>query len=126
MRLSLSLGLLCGVLIGALLANQVATSQEDMLPVPDKAGQGRFQIAGHSTYPPLLLDSETGTSWIVMSESDGEARRWIWEPIEMGDLSENPYPSKGRNIARALEGRRLPPRPMTTTSPPSLLWYAFH
>jgi hypothetical protein len=122
MRLALSLGLLSGVLIGALLASQVATSQEEILPVPDRDGQGRFQIAGHSTYPPLLLDSETGTAWILMSDTDGEARRWIWEPIEMGVIAENPAQSKGRNIARSMEGRQSPQRSITVASPRSLSW----
>ena len=122
MRIPLILGLLSGVFIGVLLGSQVATSQEDILPLPEREGRGRFQIAGHSTYPPLLLDSEPGASWILMSDSDGEARRWIWEPIEMGDISENPSQSKGRNIARSTEGRRSPQRQITVASPRSLSW----
>ena len=122
MRISLSLALLSGVLIGALLGSQAATSQEEILPGPEKEGRGRFQIAGHSTYPPLLLDSETGASWILMSDTDGEARHWIWEPIELGVISDNPSQSKGRNIARSLEGRRSPQRQITVASPRSLSW----
>ena len=107
MRTSLILGLLIGLLAGFLLSGQVATSQEEPFPPPAPEGRGRFQIAGHSTYPPLLLDSETGTSWILMSASDGEERRWVWEPIEMGVLEPSPSPSTGRDIARML----APPQP---------------
>jgi hypothetical protein len=79
MRLSLVVGLLVGLLAGLFLSGQVATSQEDLLPLPGAEGRGRYQIAGHSTYPPLLLDSETGTSWILMSTAEGEDRHWVWE-----------------------------------------------
>jgi hypothetical protein len=107
MRTSLILGLFMGLLAGFLLGGQAATSQEEPFPMPTPEGRGRFQIAGHSTYPPLLLDSETGTSWILMSASDGEERRWVWEPIEIGVLEPSPSPSTGRDIARML----APPRP---------------
>ena len=107
MRISLILSLGLGLLLGFLLSNQVATSQEEPLPIPGREVHGRFQIAGHSTYPPLLLDSETGNSWILMSASDGEERRWVWEPIEMGVLEPSPSPSTGRDIARML----APPQP---------------
>ena len=100
MRTSLIIGLCIGLLAGFLLSGQVATSQEEPFPLPTPEGRGRFQIAGHSTYPPLLLDSETGTSWILMSTSDGEERRWVWEPIEIGALEPSPSPSTGRDIAR--------------------------
>jgi hypothetical protein len=100
MRTSLILGLLIGLLAGFLLSGQLATSQEEPLPLPAPEGRGRFQIAGHSTYPPLLLDSETGTSWILMSTADDEERRWVWEPIELGILEPSPSPSRGRDIAR--------------------------
>jgi hypothetical protein len=100
MRTSLILSLLIGLLAGFLLSGQVATSQEEPFPGPNLEGRGRFQIAGHSTYPPLLLDSETGTSWILMSASDGEERRWVWEPIEIGVPEPSPSPSIGRDIAR--------------------------
>ena len=100
MRMSLILGLCVGLLAGFLLSGQVATSQEEALPLSTPEGRGRFQIAGHSTYPPLLLDSETGTSWILMSTTDGEERRWVWEPIELGALEPSPSPSMGRDIAR--------------------------
>jgi hypothetical protein len=102
MRTALIFGLLIGLLAGFLLSGQVATSQEEPFPAPAPEGRGRFQIAGHSTYPPLLLDSETGTSWILMStaDGDGEERRWVWEPIELGVLEPMPSPSTGRDIAR--------------------------
>ena len=99
MRTSLILGLLIGLLAGFLLSGQVATSQEEPFPMPNPEGRGRFQIAGHSTYPPLLLDSETGTSWILMSASDGEERHWVWEPIEIGVVEPTPSPSTGRDNA---------------------------
>jgi hypothetical protein len=102
MRTSLIIGLLLGLLAGFLLSGEVATSQEEPFSLPTPEGRARFQIAGHSTYPPLLLDSETGTSWILMSTSDGEERRWVWEPIEIGVLEPSPSPSTGRNIARML------------------------
>jgi hypothetical protein len=108
--------------MGLLLGNQVATSQEEIVPMPEREVGGRFQIAGHSTYPPLLLDSETGASWILMSDSDGEERRWVWEPIEMGAISENPSQSKGRDIARAPEVPRPPHRQITFTKPRSFSW----
>lgn len=107
MRTSLVLGLLIGLLAGFLLSGRVATSQEEPFPLPTPEGRGRFQIAGHSTYPPILLDSETGTSWILMSASDGEERRWVWEPIEIGVPELSPSPSTGRDIARM----QAPPQP---------------
>ena len=107
MRTLLIIGLLIGLLAGFLLSGQVATSQEEPFPTTTPEGSGRFQIAGHSTYPPLLLDSETGTSWILMSESDGEERRWVWEPIEIGALEPSPSPSRGRDIVRM----QVPPQP---------------
>ena len=107
MRTLLIIGLLIGLLAGVLLSGQVATSQEEPFPTTTPEGRGRFQIAGHSTYPPLLLDSETGTSWILMSESDGEERRWVWEPIEIGVLESNPSPSRGHDIVRM----PVPPQP---------------
>src|SRR5262245_23702328 len=100
MRMLLIIGLLIGLLAGFLLSGQMATSQEESSSAAAPEGRGRFQIAGHSTYPPLLLDSETGTSWILMSESDGEERRWVWEPIEIGDLEPSSSPSRGRDIVR--------------------------
>lgn len=121
MRISLILGLLTGVFIGILLGSQVATSQEEILP-PEREGRNRFQIAGHSTYPPLLLDSETGASWILMSDSDGEERRWVWEPIEMGVLSENLSPSKGRDIVRLPEVPRGSQGRVISTTPRALSW----
>jgi hypothetical protein len=107
MRTSLIVSLLVGLLAGFLLSGQVATSQEEPFPIPTSEGRGRFQIAGHSTYPPLLLDSETGTSWILMSTTDGEERRWVWEPIELGVLEPSPSQSMGRDIART----PAPPQP---------------
>ena len=107
MRTSLIGGLLIGLLGGFLLSGQMATSQEEPFPMTTPEGRGRFQIAGHSTYPPLLLDSETGNSWILMSESDGEERRWVWEPIEVGVIEPNPAPSRGRDVARM----QAPPPP---------------
>ena len=107
MRMSLIVGLLIGLLAGFMLSGQVATSQEEPFPMPTPEGRGRFQIAGHSTYPPLLLDSETGTSWILMSAADGEERRWVWEPIEIGVPEPSPSPSTGRDIART----QPPPQP---------------
>jgi hypothetical protein len=100
MRTSLLVSLLIGLLAGFLLSGQMATSQEEPFPTPNPEGRGRFQIAGHSTYPPLLVDSETGTSWILMSASDGEERHWVWEPIEIGVPEPSPSPSMGRDIAR--------------------------
>jgi hypothetical protein len=100
MRTSLIVGLLLGLLAGFLVSGQVATSQEEPFPPTNPEERGRFQIAGHSTYPPLLLDSATGTSWILMSASDGEERRWVWEPIDIGVLESSPSPSTGRDIAR--------------------------
>ena len=107
MRTSLIVGLLIGLLAGFLLSGRAATSQEEPFPPATPEGRGRFQIAGHSTYPPLLLDSDTGTSWILMSASDGEERRWVWEPIEIGILEPSPSPSMGREIARM----QAPPQP---------------
>jgi hypothetical protein len=122
MRTSLILGLVSGIFIGIMLGSQAATSQEEMVPMPEREGRGRFQIAGHSTYPPLLLDSETGTAWILMSDTDGEERRWIWEPIEIGVIPENPSQSKGRDIARAPEISRPPQHQIATTRSRSLSW----
>jgi hypothetical protein len=122
MRIALIFGLLSGVLIGVLLGNQVATSQEEILPMPDRDGRGRFLIAGHSTYPPLLLDSDTGASWLLMSESDGEERRWIWEPIEMGVLSPQPSPSQGRDIVRLPDLPRPFQRQTAFSRPRSFAW----
>ena len=115
MRTISIIGLLIGLLAGFLLSGQVATSQEEPFPTPAPEGRGRFQIAGHSTYPPLLLDSETGNSWILLSESDGEERRWVWEPIEIGVLEPSPSPSQGRDVVR----RQVPPqrpRPQVASS----------
>ena len=103
MRLSLIIGLLIGMLVGFFVSGQVATSQEEPFPMPEPEGRGRYQIAGHSTYPPLLLDSETGNSWILMSTAEGEDRHWVWEPIELGVLSPSPSQSTGRDIARTPE-----------------------
>jgi hypothetical protein len=100
MRTVSIVSLLIGLLAGFLLSGQVATSQEEPFPVPSAEGRGRFQIAGHSTYPPLLLDSESGTSWILMSASDGEERHWVWELIEIGVVEPSPSSSMGRDIAR--------------------------
>jgi hypothetical protein len=100
MRTVSIVSLLIGLLAGFILSGQVATSQEEPFPVPNSEGRGRFQIAGHSTYPPLLLDSESGTSWILMSASDGEERHWVWEPIELGVVEPGPSSNMGRDIAR--------------------------
>ena len=100
MRISLITGLLIGLLAGFLVSGQVATSQEEPFPPTTAEERGRFQIAGHSTYPPLLVDSATGTAWILMSTSDGEERRWVWEPIDIAILEPSPSPSTGRDIAR--------------------------
>jgi hypothetical protein len=107
MHTALIVSLLIGLLAGFMLSGRVATSQEEPFAVPNVEGRGRFQIAGHSTYPPLLLDSETGTSWILMSASDGEERHWVWEPIEAGALEPGPSPGMGRDIAQ------LPAPPLT-------------
>jgi hypothetical protein len=104
--MSLIVSLLIGLLAGFLLSGQVVTSQEDSIPIPGADGRGRFQIAGHSTYPPLLIDSETGTSWILMSTAEGEVRQWVWEPIEIAELSPNPPQNTGRDIARTPERPR--------------------
>jgi hypothetical protein len=100
MRTVSIVSLLIGLLAGFILSGQVATSQEESFPVPNSEDRGRFQIAGHSTYPPLLLDSESGTSWILMSASDGEERHWVWEPIEIGVVEPSPSSNMGRDIAR--------------------------
>jgi hypothetical protein len=100
MRIALIVGSLIGLLAGFFVSGQVATSQEEPFSTPEPEGRGRFQIAGHSTYPPLLLDSETGTSWILMSTAEGEDRHWVWEPIELGALPPNPSQNTGRDIAR--------------------------
>jgi hypothetical protein len=121
MRVSLILALLIGLLGGFLLSTQSATSQEDVLPFPGHEGNGRYRIAGHSTYPPILLDTETGTSWILMSTSDDEERRWIWEPIEMGIPAPPPAQSRGRSMARMAPPPHQPPgRPPSTARP--LVW----
>lgn len=108
MRASLIVGLLTGLLLGLLLSTQLATSQEDSPPSPGREGSGRYRIAGHSTYPPLLLDSETGTSWILMSTPDGEERRWTWERIEMGSAPQNDADGKERGVARVPQPPRRP------------------
>jgi hypothetical protein len=122
MRISLILSLGLGLLLGFLLSNQVATSQEEPLPIPGREGHGRFQIAGHSTYPPLLLDSETGNSWILMSASDGEERRWVWEPIEMSVPPQSPSQSRGRDVVRLPQLPQHPQRQIVLGKPPSLSW----
>jgi hypothetical protein len=122
MRTSLILGLLVGLLAGFLLSGQVATSQEEPFPMPTLEGRGRFQIAGHSTYPPLLLDSETGTSWILMSATEGEERRWVWEPIEISVLEPSPSPSTGRDIARMLAPPHPPQRKVAAAKTRSFAW----
>jgi hypothetical protein len=122
MRISLILSLVLGLLMGFLLSNQVATSQEEPLPIPGREVRGRFQIAGHSTYPPLLLDSETGNSWILMSASDGEERRWVWEPIEMGVPPQSPSQSRGRDVVRLPQPPQHPQRQVVLGKPPSLSW----
>jgi hypothetical protein len=122
MRTSLILGLLIGLLAGLLLSGRLATSQEEPLPMPAPEGRGRFQIAGHSTYPPLLLDSETGNSWILMSSSDGEDRHWVWEPIELGVLAPSPSPSTGRDVARTPEPPRPSHRPIAAAKSRPFAW----
>jgi hypothetical protein len=122
MRISLLLSLLLGLLMGFLLSNQVATSQEEPIPIPGREGRGRYQIAGHSTYPPLLLDSETGNSWILMSASDGEERRWVWEPIEIGVPPQSPSQSRGRDIVRMPQPPPHPQRQIVHDKRPSLSW----
>jgi hypothetical protein len=122
MRTSLILILLVGLLAGFLLSGQVATSQEEPFPMPPLEGRGRFQIAGHSTYPPLLLDSETGTSWILMSATDGEESRWVWEPIEISVLEPSPSPSTGRDIARMLAPPQPPQRKVAAAKTRSFAW----
>jgi hypothetical protein len=123
MRLSLVIGLLIGPMAGLFLSGQVATSQEDTLPLPGSEARGRFQIAGHSTYPPLLLDSETGMSWILMSTADdGEERRWVWEPIELGVLPPSPSQNTGRDIARLPEFPRPAHRQVSTSKSRPFSW----
>jgi hypothetical protein len=122
MRISVILGLLIGLFTGLLLAGHVAVSQEEPLPAPDREGHGRFRIAGHSTYPPLLLDSTTGASWILMSAADGEERRWVWEPIEMRVAPESPEQSRGRDIVRLPNGSRTPPRPGAAAKTQGFSW----
>lgn len=122
MRTLLIIGLLIGLLAGFLLSGQVATSQEEHFPTPAAEGRGRFQIAGHSTYPPLLLDSETGTSWILMSESDGEERHWVWEPIEIGALEPSPSPSRGRDIVRMQVPAQPSQRKVSASKPRPFAW----
>src|SRR5919109_3496517 len=121
MRTSLIGGLLIGLLGGFLLSGQMATSQEEPFPATPE-GRGRFQIAGHSTYPPLLLDSETGNSWILMSASDGEERRWVWEPIEMSVPPQSPSQSRGRDVVRLPQLPQHPQRQIVLGKPPSLSW----
>jgi len=108
MRASLIIGLLTGLLLGLLLSTQLATSQEDSSPSPGREGSGRYRIAGHSTYPPLLLDSETGTSWILMSTPDGDERRWTWERIEMGSGPQDEVDGKERGVTRVPQAPRRP------------------
>jgi hypothetical protein len=122
MRMSLIVSLFIGLLAGFLLSGQVATSQEELFPMPGPEGRGRFQIAGHSTYPPLLLDSETGTSWILMSSAEGEERHWVWEPIEIGALPPSPSPSTGRDIARTPELPRPFHRQVSASKPRPFSW----
>ena len=110
MRASWILGLLLGLLVGLVFSSQLATSQEERLPAPGREGRGRYQIAGHSTYPPLLLDSDTGAAWILMSTPDGEERRWVWERIEMSDIPERGGEREGRGVARVPESSRRPKR----------------
>ena len=122
MRLSLVIGLLIGLLAGLFLSGQVATSQEDIFPLPEPEGRGRFQIAGHSTYPPLLLDSDTGTSWILMSTAEGEERHWVWEPIEIGTLPSSPSQNTGRDIARTPERPRSIHRQVSASKSQPFSW----
>jgi hypothetical protein len=122
MRIALLLSLVLGLLMGFLLSNPVATSQEEPMPMPGREGHGRYQIAGHSTYPPLLLDSETGNSWILMSASDGEERRWVWEPIEMGVPPQSPSQSRGRDVVRMPQPPQPPQRQIMHGKRPSLSW----
>jgi hypothetical protein len=122
MRMSLIVGLLLGLLAGFLLSGQVATSQEEPFPIPGAEGRGRFQIAGHSTYPPLLLDSETGTSWILMSTAEGDVRQWVWEPIEIGELPQSPPQNTGRDIARTPEQPRSLHRQVSASKPRPFTW----
>jgi len=113
MRASWILGLLLGLLAGLFLSNQLATSQEEHSPTPGRAGRGRYQIAGHSTYPPLLLDSETGSAWILMSTPDGDERRWIWERIEMSAGPQDEEEKEGRGVARVPASPQRPKRQLT-------------
>jgi hypothetical protein len=122
MRTSLIVGLCIGLLAGFFLSGPVATSQEEPFPTPGPEGRGRFQIAGHSTYPPLLLDSETGTSWILMSTAEGEERHWVWEPIELGALPPGPSQSTGRDIARTPELPRPSSRPVSASKSRPFSW----
>jgi hypothetical protein len=122
MRLSLVIGLLIGLGAGLFLSGQVATSQEDTFPLPGSEVRGRFQIAGHSTYPPLLLDSETGTSWILMSTAEGEERHWVWEPIELGVLPSNPSQNTGRDIVRTPDLTRPSHRQVSAAKSRPFTW----
>jgi hypothetical protein len=122
MRSLLIIGLLIGLLAGLLLSSQVATSQEDPFPPSTPEARGRFQIAGHSTYPPLLLDSETGTSWILLSESDGEGSRWVWEPIEIGMVESNPSSGRGRDIVRIQVPHQRSQRQVTASRTRPFTW----
>ena len=100
MRTALVVSLLIGLLAGFLLSGRVAISQEEPFAALNPEGRGRFQIAGHSTYPPLLLDSDTGTSWILTSASDGDERHWVWEPIEAAILEPDSAPGMGREMVQ--------------------------
>jgi hypothetical protein len=108
MRMLSIIGLLIGLLAGFLLSGQVAISQEDPFPTSTPEGRGRFQIAGHSTYPPLLLDSEE--------------RRWVWEPIEIGALESSPSPGRGRDIVRMQVPPRRPQRQVAASKTRSFTW----
>jgi hypothetical protein len=122
MRITLLLSLLLGLLMGVLLSHEVATSQEEPIPIPGREGHGRYQIAGHSTYPPLLLDSETGNSWILMSASDGEERHWVWEPIEVGAPPQSPSQSRGREVVRMPQPPQHSQQQIVLGKRPSLSW----
>ena len=122
MRASLIPGLLLGLVIGFLLSNQVATSHEDPGTIPGREKSGRYQIAGHSTYPPLLLDSETGNSWILMSTSDGDERDWVWEPIDMAAPQQSPSSGLGREVARMPTPQLQRQHRLTVAKPQSVPW----
>jgi len=122
MRTALVLSLLIGLLAGFLLSGRVAISQEEPFAAPDPEGRGRFQIAGHSTYPPLLLDSETGTSWILMSASDGDERHWVWEPIDADILEPSQSPGVGRDVAQGPAPSHTARRKLVTSKSRSFAW----